>query len=193
MRKGILGGTFNPPHLGHLIIAEHVREHYRLDRICFIPSNVPPHKQDLEIIDAGHRLEMVRRAIAGNEHFEASDIEVRRGGISYTVDTLRELKAKNPADVLFLLIGMDNLEDFPSWKNPGEIVELATVVAMTRPGFETAARDLLAGRRIQVCDVPGIGITSRVIRQLIREGQSVRYMVPDDVIGYIRKAKLYRK
>ena len=191
MKTGILGGTFNPPHTGHLIIAEHVRQQLDLDKILFVPTALPPHKQEDEIIGADHRLEMVRHAINGNDHFDVSDIEVVRGGVSFTVDTLNELKNRSPEEVLFLLIGMDNVRDFHTWKDPARILELATVVALTRPGFPVE-RGIISERRILLCEVPEIQIASSSIRLEIRKGKSVRYLVPQEVEWYIEKHRLYR-
>ena len=132
MKTGIFGGTFNPPHTGHLIVAEYVREKISLDKVLFVPSAVPPHKQDLDIVEAHHRLEMLQCAVQGNRYFEVSDIEVRRGGVSFTVDTLVEFKGRSPDDHLYFLIGMDNLRDFDTWKMGEKIVDLAKVVTIVK-------------------------------------------------------------
>jgi len=190
MTTGILGGTFDPPHVAHLIIAEFVRQELSLDRIVFVPAAVPPHKRDARITPADHRLEMVRLAISGNPAFEVDDIELRRQGISYTVDTLEELNRRHPGDTLILLIGEDNLIDFRSWKNPDRILRLARVVAMTRPGF-TAGPHIPLGEGVTICEVPELDIASRKIREMIRGGKSVRYLVPGAVQEYIRANHLY--
>lgn len=192
MTLGILGGTFNPPHIGHLIVAEAVRSELALDRILFIPAAIPPHKMNHDIAAPQHRVEMVRRAVEGNPYFAVSEMEVRRGGISFTVDTLRQLQREQPDARLFLLIGMDNLPEFPTWRSPERILELATVVVMTRPGF--AANDVppdLKGR-VRICPVPTIGIASSEIRARVKEGKSIRYLVADPVRDYIHHHNLYR-
>jgi nicotinate-nucleotide adenylyltransferase len=192
MTLGILGGTFNPPHTGHLIVAEAVRSELALDKILFIPVAIPPHKMNHDIAAPHHRVEMLRRAVEGNPYFEVSEMEVRRGGISFTVDTLRQLQRERPDARLFLLIGMDNLPEFPTWRSPERILELATVVVMTRPGF--AANDVppdLKGR-VRMCPVPTIGIASSDIRARVKEGKSIRYLVADSVRDYIHHHNLYR-
>jgi nicotinate-nucleotide adenylyltransferase len=190
MKLGIFGGTFNPPHMGHLIVAEHVRTELNLDRILFLPAAIPPHKLTDEIISANHRVAMLRCALEGNEHFEISDIEIERGGLSYTVDTLRQLKQRGE-DELFLLIGMDNLLEFHTWKSPEKILQLATVVVMTRPGFDSENVPPKMKDHVTICPVPEIGIASREIRLRVRDGQTVRYLVSDSVAEYIRQHKLY--
>lgn len=192
MNIGIFGGTFNPPHNGHLIIGEHVRERMRLDRILFIPSAISPHKQREETVSSRDRLEMVRLAIQGNERFAFSDVEIVRGGVSYTVDTLQELCRTHPRDHFHLLIGLDNLPEFHSWKDPQRILELADVVVMSRPDFTPHSVDPAIVREVTTCTVPEIGISSREIRRRVKEGKSIRYLVPPDVEGYIRKRGLYR-
>lgn len=192
MTLGILGGTFNPPHTGHLIVAEAARSELALDKILFIPAAIPPHKIHHDIAAPHHRVEMVRRAVQGNPYFAVSEMEVRRGGVSFTVDTLRQLQREQPDARLFLLIGMDNLPEFLTWRSPESILELATVVVMTRPGF--AANDVppdLKGR-VRMCPVPTIGIASSAIRARVKEGKSIRYLVADSVRDYIHHHKLYR-
>ena len=192
MKTGIFGGTFNPPHTGHLIVAEYVREKISLDKVVFVPSAVPPHKQDLDIVEAHHRLEMLQCAVQGNRYFEVSDIEVRRGGVSFTVDTLVEFKGRSPDDHLYFLIGMDNLRDFDTWKMGEKIVDLAEVVAMTRPGFKQENFKTRHESKIVLCDVPEIAISSRDIRERVKTGKSIRYLVPGSVETYITRNHLYR-
>lgn len=192
MNIGILGGTFNPPHIGHLIVAEHVRTELALDRILFIPAATPPHKVNDGIIDAHHRVQMLRLATQDNPHFDVAEIEIARGGVSYTADTLQQLHVEHPSDQFFLLIGMDNLLEFHTWRSPEAILELATVVVMTRPGF--APHDVPAAMRekVVICPVPEIDIASRQIRKRVAEGKSIRYLVPDSVREYITRFELYR-
>ncbi len=192
MKTGIFGGTFNPPHTGHLIVAEYVREKISLDKVLFVPSAVPPHNQDLDIVEAHHRLEMLQCAVQGNRYFEVSDIEVRRGGVSFTVDTLVEFKGRSPDDHLYFLIGMDNLRDFDTWKMGEKIVDLAEVVAMTRPGFKQENFEIKRKSKIVLCDVPEVAISSRGIRERVKTGKSIRYLVPGSVEAYITRNHLYR-
>lgn len=193
MKIGILGGTFDPPHVGHLIVAEHVRAELGLDRVYFIPAVIPPHKQRRDdIAPAETRLELLRLAVADNPAFAVSDLEVRRGGISYTVDTLRALRLEHPSDAFYLLVGMDNLSEFGSWKEPDMIQRIARVVVMTRPGFEADPEIVDRGRNMIVCAVPQIGISSSDVRQKLGKGRSVRYLVPDRVARYIADEGLYR-
>jgi nicotinate-nucleotide adenylyltransferase len=192
MTIGILGGTFNPPHIGHLIVAEHVRQELSLDSIVFVPAAIPPHKGSDNITAPQHRMEMVRRAVQGNPYFVVSEMEIARGGVSFTVDSLRQLKRERPGDQFFLLIGMDNLQEFHSWKSPETILELATVVVMTRPGFVENDVPADIKGRVRICPVPEIGIASRDIRTRVRAGKSIRYLLPDSVHDYIQQNRLYR-
>ena len=134
MRIGIYGGTFNPMHVGHLIVIESVREQLQFDRLLFIPSANPPNKSDPSLAPAADRLQMARLGVEGNPDFEVSDIETSRGGISYTVDTLASLAALHPRASLSLIIGADNLIEFQTWKSPTEILDRAELVVMNRPG-----------------------------------------------------------
>lgn len=192
MKVGIFGGTFNPPHMGHLIVAEHVREQLSMERILFIPSDTSPHKQNMNIASGEDRLEMLRCAIKGNPYFDVSDMELRRGGVSYTVDTLEALGNQHPALDLHLLIGLDNLTDFDSWKSPDRILELSTLVAMTRPGFEETEVGPKLRRHVILCNVPEIAIASSAIRRRLYSGRSIRYLVPPTVERYIKERNLYR-
>ncbi|MGB2960524.1 MAG: nicotinate-nucleotide adenylyltransferase [Bacteroidota bacterium] len=190
MKLGIFGGTFDPPHMGHLIVAEHVREELGLDRVVFVPCSTPPHKQENEITAGHHRMEMVRLAIAGNPAFDDSDMELVRGGVSYTVETLLEFSKQHPDWELFFLVGMDNIGDFYTWLKPERILELSVIVVVKRPGYEFPGE--LAIPDAVVCEVPDIEIGSRVIRERVREGRSIRHLVPDSVLDFIVDEKLYR-
>jgi nicotinate-nucleotide adenylyltransferase len=192
MRIGVFGGTFNPPHLGHLIVAESARESLNLDEVLFIPCASPPHKSSRSLADADCRLEMVRLATSGHSGFEVSDIEVQRGGKSYTVDTLRTLTALYPRAQLYLLIGIDNLLELHTWKEPEEIFSLSEVVAINRPGFDptTVRKDYL--RRVTFLRYPSIDISSSEIRRKAKMGKSIRYLVPSAVETYILRHGAYR-
>lgn len=191
-RLGLFGGTFDPPHVGHLIVAAHVREALGLDRILFMPAMTPPHKQDREVSPGAVRLAMVERAIDGDERFSVSDMEVRRGGVSYTIDTVRGVLAGAPGTALTVLIGMDNLMDFGSWRDPAGILAIARVAVMTRPGYVAtgAGADFL--RQMTLCEVPHIGIAARDIRERVAAGKGIRYLVPAQVEAFIHEHGLYR-
>ncbi len=192
MNIGIFGGTFNPPHIGHLIVAECVRESLSLDKVLFVPSAISPHKQHLEVVSAHHRLAMLKSALEGNIYFSVSDIETRRGGVSFTIDTLKGLKAEYRSDKLFVLIGMDNLVEFHSWKMPERILETATLVVMTRPQMVKKDTEQMLDGREHVCAVPEIAISSKEIRARVKEGRSIRYLVPAPIEAYIISNNLYR-
>lgn len=192
MKLGIFGGTFDPIHLGHLIIADAVREHEQLDRVLFVPSFVSPHKQGNPVTAAAHRLAMVRAAVAANPAFEASDLEIEKGGVSFTVDTLRILASRHQGDRLYLMIGADNMEDFSTWKNPEEILQTAMLIAMRRPGFSGTTPPGGLFSSVRFCEVPEIGISSTDIRRRVSLGGSIRYLVPEGVERYIQEKKLYR-
>jgi nicotinate-nucleotide adenylyltransferase len=193
MRIGVFGGTFNPPHIGHLIVAESAKEALSLDTVLFIPCASPPHKSSRSLADAECRLEMVKLAISGNSSFQASDIEIQRGGRSYTIDTLRALTAMYPRAQLYLLIGIDNLLELHTWKEPHEIFGLAEVVSVNRPGFEPAdvRKDYL--RRVTSLRYPNIDISSSEIRRKAKMGKSIKYLVPSAVESYILKHGAYRE
>jgi nicotinate-nucleotide adenylyltransferase len=191
MKVGIFGGTFDPPHMGHLIVAEHVREELGLDRIVFIPCSIPPHKQENDITSGPQRMEMVRLATRGNPAFDVSDVELVRGGVSYTVDTLIDLTKQQPDRKLYFLVGMDNIGDFHTWREPQRILELAMIVVMKRPGYELPGEMPIPDAL--VCEVPDVEISSRVIRERVREGKSVRHLVPDAVHSFIVAENLYKE
>ena len=202
MRLGIFGGTFDPIHLGHLILAEHCREACRLDRVLFIPAGQPPHKSDRQITPGRARLEMVELAIAGNATFAASSIELERVGPSYSADTLAALASEHPDAELFFLIGSDSLADLPQWYQPARIAERAVIVVATRPGVEkldlAPLRGILgttATERIErhVVQIPLVQIASSAIRSRVSAGQSIRYLVPRAVECYIETHGLYRR
>jgi nicotinate-nucleotide adenylyltransferase len=193
MNIGIFGGTFDPPHIGHLIVADDVRHALKLDRILFVPASRPPHKRDRKMSPGELRLKLVQRAVAGSPRFRVSDLEITRGGVSYTVDTLEELHRRHPHDALFLLVGMDNLLTFHTWKSPERIIELAKIVAMTRPGFSVSRVPKALARRTIVCPVPEIGVSSSDIRRRVRTGKPFRHLVPEPVYEYIVLHRMYAR
>jgi nicotinate-nucleotide adenylyltransferase len=199
MRLGIFGGTFDPPHFGHLLLAEQCREQCRLDEVRFVPAGVPPHKVAGAAAPAAARAEMVELAIAGHPAFRLDRRELSRASACYTVDTLAELAAENrgsaTADELVFLMGADSLADFPTWREPARILELAELAIVNRGG--SPAPDLrpiealgnLA--RIHVVTIPGVDFSSRDLRARVRSGKSVRYMTPAAVACYIETHHLY--
>lgn len=188
-RVGVFGGTFDPPHLGHLVAASDALRVLRLERMLFIPAAVPPHKPGRVRTPAATRLEMVRAAIAGDPRFAADDLELRREGPSYTVDTLRELHRRAPADELFLLLGADAVRDLPTWHQPGEVVQLATLTTMTREGEGT---DPTLPYPAVPVPVTRVDVSATEIRRRAAVGESIRYLVPDAVRAIIERDGLYR-
>lgn len=197
MRLGLYGGTFDPIHLGHLILAEQCREACGLDQVWLIATGSPPHKMGGRT-PVSHRLEMVRIAIAGHPAFEASEIEARGPGPHYSVETLQAIRRDRPDDDLFFLIGADSLADLPTWREPERIAQLATIVVVNRPGIEESdpsrAPDLgPEANPMQWVTIPPIGIASSDLRKRMAEGRSIRYMVPRGVESYIEAHGLYRR
>ncbi len=198
MNIGIFGGTFDPVHIGHLILAETVRDQFSLDEIWFIPAHIPPHKQELTISHPKDRIAMLEFAIAGHANFKINPLEIKRDGPSYTVDTLRELQSSHPADQFHLLIGADSLTDFPTWKSPHEIMTLAKIIAVNRghdPADMESVRHALgeqADERIQIIEMPLIGISSTELRYRCKTGLSIRFQTPRAVELYIQQHLLYR-
>lgn len=187
-RLGILGGTFDPVHNGHLLLARSLHERLRLDRVLFIPAADPPHKET-SAASAEQRYAMVCLAVRGIDSFSVSPIELERDGPSYTIDTLRQLGVDHPEAHLYLLIGSDNVADLSSWVDPEGILALATVVAGART-IEAQPAPLAA--RIQQLDTPTVDISSTWIRKKLLEGQSIQGLVPDAVDHYIVEHNLYR-
>ncbi|MFO0887867.1 MAG: nicotinate-nucleotide adenylyltransferase [Isosphaeraceae bacterium] len=195
MRLGLFGGTFDPIHLGHLILAEQCRESCGLDSVWFIVAGIPPHKKG-ERTPAAHRLEMARIAIAGHPAFEVCDIETTRPGPHYSIETLQAIHSDRPQDELYFLIGADSLEDLPTWRDPAGIARLATIVVVNRPGIAERPAGSLPGfgpgtHPLASVTVPAIGIASKDIRRRLAERRSIRYLVPRGVEAYIEAQNLY--
>lgn len=196
-RLGIMGGTFNPIHLGHLMIAEEARQTFHLDKILFIPSYMTPNKQ-MDGATAEQRMDMVRLAVSDNPHFAVSDLEIRRKGRSYTVETLRYLKEKyGPSYILYFISGTDTIRDLPQWYKPEEILSLCQFVGATRPDGTQSIDDVIAsfgdlGKHILKLPVPTMQISSTELRHRIRRGLSVRYMMPKSVVEYIEIHGVYQ-
>jgi nicotinate-nucleotide adenylyltransferase len=191
----LFGGSFNPPHVAHLAVAEAAAEDAGLARVLWMPAATPPHKQgDMAVVSAAHRLAMTRLAVEGNARFAVFDAEVRRGGVSYTVDTLRALRAEHPGADLVLLLGGDSLADFAAtWREPEAILELAQLVVYRRPGFSEAAVPPWVLARTAFVAAPLLDLSGTALRARLATGRTVRYLVPDAVCGYIEAHGLYRR
>ncbi len=193
MTLGLFGGSFNPPHVGHLAVAEACAEAAGLDRVLWMPAATPPHKQaDPTLAPAAGRLAMTRAAIAGNPRFEVSDLEIVRQGVSYTVDTLRQLRVEHPAADLALLVGGDSAVGFASWREPRAILALARLVVYARPGADPLAVPDWVREQMQLVEGPLLEISSTALRARLAAGRTVRYLVPDAVREVIERRGLYR-
>jgi nicotinate-nucleotide adenylyltransferase len=195
MKIGILGGTFDPVHAGHLVLAEQARDQLALDQVLFIPAGEPWRKSGREIAAAEHRLAMLKLAIEGNEHFAISDIELRRDGPTYTAETRQSLAAERLDDQFWFIMGADALADLPHWHEPERIVQHAMLAVAPREAQEVNVMALsvpgIAGR-IVMFDCPALAISSTDVRARIAAGRSVRYLVPEAVTAYIAAHGLYR-
>ena len=196
MRLGVLGGTFDPVHHGHLVLAERAREQLKLGKVLWLPAGDPWRKADRQVAAAKHRVEMVRRAIGGSGEFELSTLEIEREGPTYTVDTLAALENQYPGDELFFLLGQDALEDVLNWRDPERLIALATLAVAAR-GEERrspAALDRLVpglSGRVTWIEMPHLEISATELRHRAAAGQSLRYVTPDAVATYIREQRLY--
>lgn len=188
MTRGFLGGTFDPVHLGHLSLATEALERFSLERVTFVPSRFPPHKDPESITLFSHRMAMLRSVVQGNERFEVADLETRDFP-AYTVDMLQRITG--PGFRPAFIMGMDSLVEMHTWKDPLKIVELARVLVGVRPGFDPSAvrEDLL--ERVELFEFPGVWISSSDIRRRIASGRSIAYLVPAEVESYIRNRGLY--
>ena len=200
MNIGVLGGTFDPVHSGHLVIAEEARLRFGLNKVLFVPAGQPWLKTNSKITAAAHRVEMLKRAIADNAGFELSTMEIDRPGPSYSVDTVAVLQQQSGAGAkIFFLIGWDSLSELPQWKEPARLIQLCKLVAVTRPGFSRpdlkSLEPSIPGitQSMVWLDIPPIDISSSDIRDRVAQGLSIHSLVPDDVESYIAENKLYRK
>jgi nicotinate-nucleotide adenylyltransferase len=212
MKVGIFGGTFNPIHYGHLRSAEDIRETFSLDRVYFVPAARPPHKSVEDLISAEHRLKMVELAIADNPFFLASSIELERSGPSYSIDTIRHFLTTLPLTSLAFIVGIDAFYELPSWKDYEHIPALCDLIITTRPGETIPTLDQLlpvalkksfwydphvcmyrhmSGHFLTLQHITGLAISSSMIRSTLRQGRSVRYLVPATVEAYMRREHLY--
>jgi nicotinate-nucleotide adenylyltransferase len=188
MKIGVLGGTFNPIHIGHLILAEEAREKLKLDKVIFVPTYLPPHKDNSDIASARARFTMVKLAIKDNRYFLVSDIEIKRDGRSYTIDTLKEFKKIYPSDELYFIIGSDLLKYLDDWKDLDEIIQMVRFVVATRPGYPLEK----IPSHISTIPIRAVDISGFEIRKAIKENKSFRYLVPETVLKYIKKKGLYQ-
>jgi nicotinate-nucleotide adenylyltransferase len=202
MRLGIFGGSFDPVHYGHLLLAESAREQLALDQVWLIPAAVSPFKIGKEQASAKARLELLELALAGSEHLRASPIEIERGGVSYTIETLTEVARQHAGAALFLLMGADALRDLPSWREPARICELATPAVVRRggapePDFDGLATLVAPGRLAEIraaqVHMPSIQLSSTDLRTRAAAGQSLRYRTPRAVEKYIETHRLYQQ
>ena len=198
-RIGVFGGSFDPVHMGHLTIAQDAVEQLELDRLIFVPAAVPPHKQDAKLADSRHRFEMLQRATEGNLSFEVSDMELQRGGVSYTFDTITQIQFEHPGAELFFIVGLDSLTILHSWRNIEQLLELCTIVPFARGGEDPAKvaaqiqlsepwKTRLMERLIRIHEIE---ISASEIRMRLAEGLSIRYLVPPEVEMYIAEHGLY--
>jgi nicotinate-nucleotide adenylyltransferase len=197
VRVGILGGTFNPPHLGHLVCAQEAYIQLELHRVMLMPARIPPHKPVEDEPGAEHRLALCRLAVEGDERFTVSDLETNRPGPSYTIDTLKELRNRESDTELFLIVGGDVAAGLPSWREPEEVLELTTLAVAKRRGtprtqVDDALHRLTGAERTRFFRMPRIGVSSTFVRRRVRAGQPIRYIVPDAVASYIEREGLYR-
>lgn len=214
MRTGLFGGTFDPIHWGHLRSAEEVREAFDLDRVLFIPASIPPHKRGQTQTPVRHRLQMVRLATARNPRFSVSTVEIARPGVSYSIDTVRHFAAKQrEGDLLYFIIGLDAFREIATWKNFKEIFPLCNFIVTSRPGngdvnplrgtsvavrrlfcydFKESAYRHKQGTSLHFLRLTDFAVSASDIRDRVRQGKSIRYLVPSSVEAYIRKHGLYR-
>jgi nicotinate-nucleotide adenylyltransferase len=198
-RIGVFGGSFDPVHMGHLTIAQDAVEQLELSRLIFVPAAVPPHKQEKTLVEGRHRLEMLQLATESNLSFEVSDMELQRGGISYTFDTMRQIQFEHPGAELFFIIGLDSLVELHLWRNIEPLLEMCTVVPFARGGEDSAKiaqqiqlsnvwKTKLLERLIRIHEIE---ISASEIRMRLAEGLSIRYLVPPEVEMYIAEHHLY--
>lgn len=190
-RVGVMGGTFDPVHHGHLVAASEVQAAFELDEVVFVPTGRPWQKEDRRVAPAEHRYLMTVIATASNPRFTVSRVDIDRGGPTYTIDTLRDLRAERPEADLFFITGADALSAILTWKDAEELFDLAHFVGVTRPGHELTRQGLPDGR-VSLMTVPALAISSSDCRDRVERGQPVWYLVPDGVVQYIGKHRLYR-
>jgi nicotinate-nucleotide adenylyltransferase len=198
-RIGVLGGTFDPIHIGHLILAEEARDQLGLEIVYFVPAGDPPHKRDRHLAPVAQRVQMTELALAGNDAFRVSRVDADRAGPHYTIDMVQILQGQLPQGCeLFFLMGFDSLTELPAWHEPARLIAACHLVALTRHDIEVDWEKLEAAlpgirQRVTLLDMPELEIASHQLQQRIREGRSIRYLVPDEVGAYIREKGLYNE
>ena len=196
-RIGVIGGTFDPIHYGHLAAAEEARVRVNLEKVLFVVALLPPHKLDEDVTPVEHRLAMVRLGIASNPHFEISLVDVDRPGPSFTVDTISMLQEQwGPDTELFFVMGLDSLVEVPTWHQPERLIRLCHLVAVSRPRFEVDMRQLEVSvpgisSRVEIIEMPEVDISSSDLQRRVHEGLPIKYQVPEEVESYISKFRLY--
>jgi len=193
LKKGIMGGTFDPIHYGHLVTAEEVRDYFGLEEVVFVPSARPPHKIGQKVSDPEHRYLMVVLATVTNPYFQVSRVEIERPGPSYSIDTVRYFKNLWGEDTeVFFITGADAFSQISSWNNPEELLKLCTFVAASRPGYRLLGVENKYQGRVRTIEVSALAISSSEIRWRVKRGESIKYLVPEAVENYIYKNELYR-
>ena len=193
MKLAIMGGTFSPPHLGHLICAEEVNEHFKFDKVMFVPSARPPHKDGVGVLDAEHRYMMTALATQDNPRFEVSRIELDRPGQSYSIETVKQLKAMHGQDSdIYWIVGADAILEMFIWKDVDELLTICRFIAINRPGYDLSQADQRFMKKVQLLEVTNVDISATEIRRRVRQGKSIRYLVPPAVEQYICENGLYR-
>lgn len=192
MKLALFGGTFDPPHIGHLVAAQDVVEALDLDRLHFVPAGLPPHKRDRTFSPGALRLRMLRASLQGDSRMAASDVELRRDGPSFTVDTLRETARRRPEAELYFVMGVDQFAALHSWKEPEDVARLAHLVVITREGDEPEAVEPGVDVPYEFVPVTRVDVSSSQIRRRVREGRRIHYLVPDPVRRIVESERLYR-
>lgn len=187
-RIGLFGGTFNPPHLGHMLFAQEAQVALHLDEIWFIPVNIPPHKESNELVSNRHRVDMLRACTKRHPQFFVSAVELEREGPSYTIDTVKRLKDEHPENEFFFLIGGDMIDYLPKWERIDELMELVTFVGVKRPGSHASSA---YSDRVYLLEMVQVDYSSTVIRNRVKEGLPITYMVPDEVEALVKERGLY--
>jgi nicotinate-nucleotide adenylyltransferase len=197
LRVGVLGGTFDPIHIGHLILAEEARDQLKLDRVYFVPAGNPPHKQGRRLAPVAERVQMTELAVAGNDAFRVSRVDADRAGPHYTIDMVQIIQGQLPPGCeLFFLMGFDSLTELPTWHEPARLIAACHLVALTRHDIDVDWAKLEAAlpgirQRVTILDMPELEIASHQLQERIRAGRSIRYLVPEPVRQYITREGIY--
>ena len=193
MKLAIMGGTFNPPHLGHLICAEEVRDHFKFDKVIFIPNARPPHKDNKGILDPQHRYIMTCLAIKDNPNFEISRIELDRQGRSYSIETVKEYRRiYEPETEFYWIVGADSILEMPIWKDIDDLLNLCHFIGINRPGYDLSKANPRYLEKVTLFNVTSVDISASEIRKRVKNGQTIKYLVPKDVEDYIYVNGLYK-